>query len=132
MSLADQVSKTNLKELEKLIEKTGEPAGLKSMPKKKMKAKLRSALLSGKMRLKSLGSLKCSKKGKCESEVTNISAEVALNRDDTRVERRKRAPSQESDDKCMIFLPCAIVVATILATFLFSRASFDLARKALI
>ena len=56
-------------------------------------------------------------KGKCEAEVTDLSAEVALNRDDTRVERRKRANNGDLL-KCLIVLPCGIIMG-IVVTALF-------------
>ena len=117
LSLADQVPEIDLNELEKRIAKAGKTPGIKSMLKKKMKAKLKKAFLSGKLRFKSLNSLKCSKRGKCEAEVTDVS-EVALNEDDTRVERRKRAADPAVALLCLVVFPCAMLAIALLVLFL--------------
>ena len=114
--LDDEVPAANLNELEKLVMRPQKSHGVMSLIKKQIKSKLISALASGKMRLKSLASLKCSLRGKCVAELEDVPESALEEISNANGSRGKRFDAWWSTSgilTCIVIIPCAILVIEI-------------------
>ena len=119
--LDDEVPVANLNELEKLIMKSQKSHGVNSLIKKQIKSELRSIIASDKMRLKSLTSLKCPRKGKCKAELEDVQKSALEETSDKTGRRIKMSQNKRKPAgivACMLIFPCAVLVL-VLACILF-------------